>query len=138
MRVVDEVEAVTATGLRNRRYFASTRRNGHENVRQVSLIDEGTLARLEPRFGPIPLAVVKSQIVLAGDIRLPDLSGRDVIVGEGDDAVILQLTIERDPCRSMDLIAPGLCEAMRDGELGMFARVLQGGTIRVGQPVTIR
>jgi MOSC domain-containing protein YiiM len=38
----------------------------------------------------------------------------------------------------MDLIAPGLCEAMKDGELGMFARVLHGGTIRVGQPVTIK
>jgi hypothetical protein len=138
MRVVDEVEAVTATGLRNRRYFASTRRDGRENPRQVSLIDEGTLSRLEPRFGPIPLALVKAQIVLAGDIRLPDLEGRDLIVGEGDDAVFLQLTIERDPCPSMDLIAPGLCEAMKDGELGMFARVLHGGTIRVGQPVTIR
>ncbi|MDB5076176.1 MAG: hypothetical protein JWO42_2355, partial [Chloroflexi bacterium] len=114
------------------------RRNGSENKRQVSLIDEGTLERHFRQFGPFPLEFVKSQILLDGDIQLPDLLGREVVFGEGDDAVVLQLTIKRDPCEAMDLIAPGLREAMKDGEQGALARVVRGGRIVLGQKVTIR
>jgi hypothetical protein len=38
----------------------------------------------------------------------------------------------------MDLIAPGLREAMKAGEQGALARVVRGGPIRAGQAVTIR
>lgn len=139
MRAVREAEAVAARGLRgDTRYFRGTRRDGGENLRQVSLIDEGTLARHEERFGPIPWETVKSQIVLAGDLRLPDLLGRQIVFGEGEDAAILELTIPRQPCYAMDLIVPGLREAMKEGEQGALARVVRGGPIHVGQAVTVR
>ena len=49
------VEAVTGKGLRaDLRYFSATRRDGSENLRQVSVIDEGTLARHVARFGSSP------------------------------------------------------------------------------------
>ncbi len=81
------VEAVTATGLRgDTRFFHKTRRDGRENLRQVS---------------------------------------------------VLQLTIKRDPCYIMDIITPGLQDAMKDGEQGALARVVRGGLIMVGQSVTI-
>jgi MOSC domain-containing protein YiiM len=69
---------------------------------------------------------------------LPDLLGREVVIGEGDDAVVLELTIKREPCEAMDLIAPRLREAMKDGEQGALARVVRGGWIEAGQKVTIR
>ncbi len=132
------VEAVTATGLRgDTRFFHKTRRDGRENLRQVSLIDEGTLERLRERCGLVPTDMVKSQIVLAGSVRLTDLLGRTLTFGQGEEAPVLQLTIKRDPCYIMDIITPGLQDAMKDGEQGALARVVRGGLIMVGQSVTI-
>ncbi|HVC82738.1 MAG TPA: MOSC domain-containing protein [Chloroflexota bacterium] len=139
MIAVARTMALTGLGLEgDDRYLSATRRNGSENLRQVSLIDEGTLARLIDRFGPFPLEFVKSQIVLAGDIRLSDCLGHRIRFGEGEDAVILELTIHRQPCYAMDLIHPGLKAAMENGEQGALARVLRGGLIEVGMPVTVR
>jgi hypothetical protein len=139
MIVVSEVAAITGTGLQGAaRHMRATRRDGRENKRQVSLIDEGTLERHFRRFGAFPLEFVKSQIVLDGDVHLPDILGREVVFGEGDESVVLQLTIKRDPCEAMDLIAPGLREAMKNGEQGALARVVRGGRIVLGQKVTFR
>jgi MOSC domain-containing protein YiiM len=70
-------------------------------------------------------------------VRLPDLLDHELIFGEGEEATILQLTIRRDPCEAMDLITPGLREAMKNGEQGALARVVRGGRITVGQTVTV-
>jgi len=111
--------------------------DGRESKRQVSLIDEGTLRRHYRRFGEFPVSFVKSQVVLAGDVYLPSLLGRELVFGEGDEAVVLELTIRRDPCEAMDLISPGLREAMKGGEQGALARVVRGGRLAVGQRVTV-
>jgi hypothetical protein len=138
MITVAQVTALAGNGLAgDTRYLRATRRDGRENLRQVSLIDEGTLARHAARFGAFPWEYVKSQIVLAGDLRLPDQLGWRLVFGEGEAAAVLQLTIRRDPCGAMDLIVPGLREAMELGEQGALARVLQGGLIAVGQQVLL-
>jgi hypothetical protein len=138
MITVAQVEAVAGKGLAgDTRYLRATRRDGRENLRQVSLIDEGTLAWHAARFGAFLWEYVKSQIVLAGDVRLPDRLGWRLVFGVGDAASVLQLTIRRDPCGAMDLIVPGLREAMQHGEEGALARVLQGGLIAVGQQVLL-
>ncbi len=139
MFAADGVEAIAGVGLRGaERHMRKPGPTGKESKRQVSLIDEATVARHRARFGDFPMEWVKSQLVLAGDVRLPDLLGREVVIGEGDDAVVLELTIKREPCEAMDLIAPGLREAMKDGEQGALARVVRGGWIEAGQKVTIR
>ncbi len=111
---------------------------GQESKRQVSLIDEGTLRRLHARFGEFPTEFVKSQVVLAGDVHLPSLLGRVLVFGDGEEVAVLELTIRRDPCEEMDLISPGLREAMKNGEQGALARVVRGGRIARGQTVTVR
>ena len=139
MIAVTEIMALMGLGLAGDvRFLKPTRRNGSENLRQVSVIDAGTLARHESRFGVIPWEVVKSQIVLAGDFRLPDRLGSRLIFGEGDGAAILELTIPRQPCFAMDLIYHGLKDAMEQGEQGALARVARGGPIRVGMTVSVR
>jgi len=138
MIAVARTMALTGLGLEgDDRYLSATRRNGSENLRQVSLIDEGTLARLVERFGPFPFEFVKSQIVLAGEARLSDYLGHRIRFGEGDGSAILELTIHRQPCYAMDLIRPGLKAAMEGGEQGALARVRRGGLIEVGMPVTV-
>lgn len=139
MIAVTKTVALAGRGLEgDKRYLSATRRNGSENLRQVSLIDGGTLARHTERFGPFPLEQVKSQIILADDIRLPDLLGHQLVFGEGEEAAVLELTIPRRPCYAMDLIHTGLKAAMEGGEQGALARVIHGGPISVGMPVTIR
>jgi hypothetical protein len=139
MIAVEYVDAIAGVGLQGvARHMRKPGPTGKENMRQVSMIDVATVARHRARFGDFPMEWVKSQLVLAGDVHLPDYLGREVIVGDGDDSVVLQLTIKRDPCEAMDLISPGLRAAMADGEQGALARVVRGGRITLGQKVTIR
>ena len=139
MIAVTDVDAIAGIGLVGEppRHLR-LREDGIESKRQVSLIDEGTLKRHYERFGEFPVEFVKAQVVLAGEIQLPNLLGRELVFGEGDEAVVLELTIRRNPCEEMELIAPGLREAMKDGEQGALARVVRGGHLVVGQPVTVR
>jgi hypothetical protein len=139
MIAVPDAEALAGIGLRGEPpRHVRMHPDGLESKRQVSLIDEGTLRRHYRRFGDFPLAFVKSQVVLAGGLYLPGLLGRQLIFGEGDEAVVLELTVRRDPCEAMDLIYPGLREAMKNGEQGALARVVRGGRLATGQTVTVR
>jgi MOSC domain-containing protein YiiM len=136
---VQEVDAVDGVGLHGEPpRHVRQHPEGRESKRQVCLIDQGTLARHHERFGEFPLEFVKAQVVLAGDVYLPDLLGRELVFGEGDGAVVLELTIRRDPCEQMDLIAPGLRVAMKNGAQGALARVVRGGHIAIGQRVIVR
>lgn len=85
-------------------------------------------------FGSIDRRFIKSQIVLAGEVFLPDLLGGILSFEDGAE---LTLSIYRKPCFAMDLISPGLRESMKDGHQGALARVTKSGLIQVGQSVRI-
>jgi hypothetical protein len=128
------VEAVEGMGLReDQRYFRRVI-EGTDRKRQVSLIDEATISRLERQFGPIPHACVKAQIVLSGDVFLPELMDATLYFEDGAAIVLAKV---RDPCYAMDLIAPGLKDAMEHGQQGGLGRVIASGRIVVGQGVTV-
>jgi hypothetical protein len=132
MLAMPSLELVEHRGIRqDRRFF---RPSNPARKRQVSLIDEGTIARHEAVFGTINRAWIKSQVILEGDIHLPHLLGA-VLTFECGAAI--ELTIAREPCYAMDLIAKGLQEAMKDGEQGALGRVIRSGRIAVGDRVTI-
>ena len=59
-------------------------------------------------------------------------SGQQVRVGD----VILQVTVECEPCVQMERIRQGLRQDL-EGKRGMFATVVTPGTIRVGNPVKL-
>jgi hypothetical protein len=134
MIAVQSVRAVEGMGLEEDPRYFHARRDGRERLRQVSLIDEGTIQRHEQWFGPIERAYIKAQIILAGDVFLPDLLGQRLRFASGAE---LTLTIYRQPCFEMDLIAAGLREAMQGRQQGALAKVTLTGTIRLGDIVTL-
>lgn len=135
MLSMERVEAVTGRGIRQDRRFFRPADMGRDRKRQVSLIDEGTIHRHEARFGPIERRFIKAQIVLEGEVHLPDHVGW-VLELEGGPS--LEIAIMREPCYAMDFIAPGLKDAMEGGEQGALARVLSDGEIWVGQHAILR
>ncbi len=58
--------------------------------------------------------------------------GQRLRVGEA----LLEATVPCTPCDFIDSIRPGLQEESR-GQRGMLFRVLEGGQVRVGDPVTV-
>jgi MOSC domain-containing protein YiiM len=68
------------------------------------------------------------------DFDLPKEPGRIVAIGD----VRLRTTIEIKPCSRMDEQVPGLTDALQpDWRGGAGCEVLQGGTITVGDAVTV-
>jgi MOSC domain-containing protein YiiM len=119
MRSVEAAVAEVERGLVGDRH--ATRRPGHR--RQVLLLDEAELALLR-----LPGGLLKENVLLGG-IPLESLPpGQRLHLGA---EVVLELTEPCIPCWKLEHIRPGLItEAW--GHRGQLARVLSGGTVRVG------
>lgn len=78
---------------------------------------------------------VRRANLLVDDIALPhDIGVRIAFAG----GVLLEITGETEPCSRMDAILPGLRAALTPGwRGGVTTRVLQGGTLAVGDEVRI-
>jgi MOSC domain-containing protein YiiM len=102
--------------------------------REVTLIQAEHLAAVAslvgmPRVDP---ALVRRNIVVAG-INLLALKGRRFRVG----AAVLEHTGSCEPCSRMEeALGPGGYNVMR-GHGGITARVLERGTIRIGDAVVV-
>ena len=127
IRLVPEAMAEPGQGLLGDRY-AST----HSGARQVTLIaQEGlhAIASFLPRAEPDP-ARLRRNLVTAG-INLAALRHRRFRVG----AALLEWSGEAHPCSRMEEeLGPGGYNAVR-GQGGITARVIEGGPIRLGDPV---
>ena len=124
MRTVDAAVAETDRGLVGDRH--SRRPPGHR--RQVLLVDQAELDLLG-----LPGGVLKENVVLEG-IPVESLeAGQRLHLG---DEVVLELTEPCVPCSKLDRIRPGLISEAW-GHRGQLARVLAGGTVRVGDPVRL-
>lgn len=135
MLAMPRVDAVEDWGIRqDERYFRPPD-PGRSRLRQVSLIDEGTIWRHEAVFGPLDRSLIKAQIVLASDAYLPDLVGATLVFEDGAELTVAK---HREPCFAMDLIVLGLRRAMQPKQQGALARVARNGAIWVGQRVTVR
>ena len=72
--------------------------------------------------------------LLVDDIDLPKSAGQIIEVGD----VRLKVTMEVDPCSRMDEQVEGLTNALKpDWRGGVGCSVLQGGSISIGDAVTI-
>lgn len=134
MLAMPEFDVIEGRGVRQDRRYCRPADPGRVRKRQLSVIDEGTIRRHEERFGPIGLALVKAQIVLSGDLFLPDLVGHTLIFADG---AHVEISVARVPCFAMDFIYPGLKDAMEQGSQGAMAMVIRGGHLTRGQQVQV-
>ncbi len=129
MLQLDKVEAGVATGLAGDRFAA--RRN---DSRAVTLIQAEHLAVVASFLGRDPLkpAELRRNIVVSG-INLLALKNAQVTVGNAT----LKITGQCHPCSKMEKrLGEGAYNALR-GHGGMTARVVKGGTIAVGDTVSV-
>jgi MOSC domain-containing protein YiiM len=125
VEAVDAVEAIAGHGLDGDRY-------AHDGDRQVTLIQAEHLGAVAAFVGRTALdpALLRRNIVVAG-LNLLALKGRRFRVG----GALLEATGPCEPCSRMEeALGPGGYNAMR-GHGGITARVLESGSIRVGDAV---
>jgi MOSC domain-containing protein YiiM len=124
MREVDSAEAVAGKGLRGDRYGSGKR--GITLIQAEHLPAIAALAGVET----IAPATLRRNLVVSG-IPLIALKGRRFRIGEA----LCEGTAPCDPCSRMELaLGAGGYNAMR-GHGGLCARILEGGTFRIGDAV---
>jgi len=132
MAAVQETDAVTATaggGLTGDRY-ALSKGSGKRGVTLIQAEHLPVIAALSGHDAVDP-GTLRRNVVVSG-IPLIALKGRRFRIGE----VVLEGTDSCDPCSRMEeALGPGGFNAMR-GMGGLCARILEGGTFRVGDAVT--
>jgi MOSC domain-containing protein YiiM len=126
MRAVDGAEARAGGGLAGDRY------KGGSGKRGVTLLQAEHLPAIAALSGhaAVAPATLRRNLVVSG-IPLVALKGRRFRIG----GVLLEGTGECDPCSRMEAaLGAGGYNAMR-GMGGLCARILAGGTLRVGDAV---
>ena len=126
MRELETVVATTGAGLAGDRYAGGSGKRG------VTLIQAEHLPVIAALSGhdAVAAATLRRNLVVSG-LPLVALKGRRFRIGE----VLLEGTDACDPCSRMeDALGPGGYNAMR-GHGGLCARILDGGTIHLGDAV---
>ena len=126
MRGVGEAEASAGRGLAGDRYASGSGKRG------ITLIQAEHLPVIAALAGhaEIAPALLRRNLVVSG-IPLIALKGRRFRIGD----VLLEGTDPCDPCSRMeDALGAGGYNAMR-GMGGLCARILEGGSLRVGDAV---
>ena len=126
VREVDAVQAVAGGGLAGDRYAGGSGKRG------VTLVQAEHLAVIAALAGheSVSPATLRRNLVVSG-IALAALKGQRFRIGE----VLLEGTDSCDPCSRMEqALGPGGYNAMR-GMGGLCARILEGGTLRLGDGV---
>lgn len=127
MNVVDRAEAVAERGLEGDRY---SKKGGK---RQVTLVQAEHLAAIASYLGKeVPPEQIRRNIVVEG-LNLLGLKGKRFRVGDA----LLEHTGPCAPCSRMEeYFGHGAYNAMR-GHGGITAKVIEGGTLRVGDSVSM-
>lgn len=126
---------ITSRGLDGNYYTAL--RNIARSKRQVCVTSlEQWHEVMELLHADIPWFMRRANLCVSGYAFGPSDVGKTITVGE---QVTLEITGETDPCRRMEEILPGLKAALAPSwRGGATCRVLTGGSIAVGDMVTIQ
>ena len=128
MREVEAADALPITGLVGDRYV------GGSGKRAITLIQAEHLPAIASLSGhaQVEPALLRRNLVISG-IPLIALKDRRFRIGD----VLLEGSGECDPCSRMETaLGPGGFNAMR-GHGGLTARVIEGGSLHVGDAVVI-
>jgi len=100
--------------------------------RQVTLLESEAWAACMTELGVDKDPAFRRANILLSGARLVQTRGRVLAVGDAR----LEIGGELTPCERMEEVTPGLQAALRpDWRGGVFARVLVGGVIHVGDSV---
>lgn len=126
MRAVDHVEVEAGRGIVGDRYHGTR----HRHVTVQSQDDLDTASGIH---GAEVRAELTRRNVTISDGPVPRDPGARLRIGE----VLLEVVRVAAPCKLLDdTIGPGAQEALRR-RAGSVCRVLEGGTVRVGDPVDL-
>jgi MOSC domain-containing protein YiiM len=122
MQLVPSATLVEGLGIEGDKHASAA------STRQVLLADKEALDAV----GVLPGTIKENVTVEGVDVmRLP--AGSRVRLGR---SAVLEITAVCEPCFRMDEIREGLKQEL-EGRRGMVSRVVRGGTISVGDPITV-
>ena len=132
METLDRTEVSVEGGIAGD--FRGGRRGGPYK-RQVTLIERGDWQAAIAEVGAsVPWQERRANLLVDG-LDLPQAGGTRLRIGAD---VVLEVTVETEPCERMNALAPGLREALTPGwRGGVCAFVVTGGAIAVGDPIRI-
>ncbi len=119
---VQEATAISGLGLEGDRSAYKG------NARQVLFIDKETLDDLGLEPGQ-----VKENITVTGLDLSQTKAGQVFTIGNG---VTMELVGDCEACSKMEALALGLQDKI-EGKRGMLAKVINGGSIKIGDSVTV-
>ena len=132
MEVLERVRVTVEGGLDGD--FRGAVKPGGKARRQVSLIERRDWDAAMAALGTDHHWSARRANLLVDDFDLPQQAGARLRIGE----VLLEVTVECDPCSRMEEIEPGLKAALTpDWRGGALARVIEGGAIAVGDTIRI-
>jgi MOSC domain-containing protein YiiM len=137
MQPLTEVEARAGVGLKGDRYAAGigfySPRPTDPGAREVTLIEAEVLDWLRVAHGIELLASEHRRNLTVRGVRLHELFGQRFSVGE----IVLEGIKDCPPCEHLQGLVskPVLAPLVQRG--GLRARIVVGGTLRVGDPVEI-
>ena len=124
MRPVDSVVAEAGAGLVGDRYHGT--RHRHVTVQSARSLAEASQAL----GAPVEAGATRRNVTLSGG-PVPGRPGTRVRMGDA----LLEVVRPAAPCRLMDdVVGPGAVKALH-ARGGTVFRILEGGVIRVGDPV---
>lgn len=133
IETLDTVEVSVEAGLAGD--FRGAVKPGGRARRQVSMIEAGDWAKAMAEIGhDLPWWQRRANLLIEG-LDLPQMPGARVRIGAN---VVVEITVECDPCSRMEEVAPGLKAALTpDWRGGALGRVIRGGRIAIGDAVIV-
>ncbi len=122
MQLVPGATLVEGLGIEGDKHAAAA------SKRQVLLADKEALDAV----GVLP-GTIKENVTVEGIDVMQLPAGTRVHLGR---SAVLEITAICEPCFRMDEIREGLKQEL-EGRRGMVSRVVRGGTINVGDPITV-
>ena len=107
---------------------------GEPGPRQVSLVSQDLWTEACRELGvDLPWTLRRANLLIEG-VGLQSAVGRRLHVG----SAVIEITDVSVPCEEMDAQHPGLRKALEsDSRGGLVGRVIEGGEIKVGDPVEL-
>ena len=134
MRAVDRIEAVAGEGLAGDRYPTGQGYWSGTDECQVTMIQAEALDEIASRTAvDVSHGQHRRNIVTRG-VDLRSLAGRRFRIG----GALFEYDRPRPPCRYIESITePGMTRALAARRGGICVRVLESGTIAVGEPIEV-